>query len=379
MNQMEGVMNTNLGRSKVKGHYWAVLTVLICSLILFFCSLLSLLSGVRDYLYSSDVGAMFILAGIVAESLKIAGMTNASGVSLISFAMITQLLLMLITALSACIVLFGVLKDKRRTFFSYLMVIIGLLSASNGPLTGKPFIDFMIIISWVMAISSIMYIVPMRIANASYKKATKIAKKNYSINIECPRKRFLVAKVIVLIALTIVFVINTIICLKYVSGGSEAILEYLEYNVEARYKDISELDIGQGYVQTIFADVLLIRTGTYEDFYLNSAKLSLIGVVIGLVAVFSVCMLEIFMKKRKLWFACPLVFIISFLNIDVLLLKELLPNFLFLILSLFSILLACLYARIERVIQTREFLADFIQDRQSVQIPLNQTGPVGES
>ena len=77
-------------KKTIKGFYWAVLPVLFSALILFFCSGISLLSGVRDYLYSSDVGGMFIMAGIVAEFLRIAGIANATGASIISYAMITQ-------------------------------------------------------------------------------------------------------------------------------------------------------------------------------------------------------------------------------------------------------------------------------------------------
>ena len=340
----------------IRGFYWAVLPVLFSALILFFCSGISLLSGVRDYLYSSDVGGMFIMAGIVAEYLRIAGIANATGVSIISYAMITQLLLMLITALSACVVLLGAIKGKRRTFFSYLMVITGFFSASNGPLSGKAFLDFMIIVSWIMALSSIMYLVPMRIENISRKKANKIIKKRSSLNTDCPRNRFFALKVVVLIVLAIIFVINTLICYKYVSGGTEAVLEYIEYNAEARYKNINEMElIGRGYVQTEFADKILARTGTYE-YLLNTAKLSLVGVAIGLVTVIAVFMLETIMKNRKLWFTCPIVFIVVFINFNVLLFKEAIPDFLFLILNLISILMAFLFARIERAIQTRECL-----------------------
>lgn len=348
----------------IKGFYWAVLPVLFSALILLFCSGISLLSGVRDYLYSSDVGGMFIMAGIVVESLRIAGIANATGTSIISYAMITQLLLMLITALSACVVLLGAIKGKRRTFFSYLMVIVGFFSASNGPLSGKAFLDFMIIVSWIMALSSIMYIVPMRIENISRKKANKISKKKSLLHNDCPRNRFFALKVVVLIAIAIIFVINTLICFKYVSGGTEAVLDYIEYNAEARYKNINEMElIGRGYVQTAFADKILARTGTYEDFYLNTAKLSLIGVAIGLVTVVAVFMLETIMKNRKLWFTCPLVFIVSFINVDVLLIKELIPDFVFLILNLASILMAFLFARIERTIQTRECLLLLEQEK----------------
>lgn len=100
-----------------------------------------------EYLYSSDVGSMFIMAGIVAESLKLSGVTNASESSIVSYAMITQLGFMLITALSACLVLLGAIKGKRRTFFSYVMVIIGSISASKGSLAGNKFTDFMMIVS----------------------------------------------------------------------------------------------------------------------------------------------------------------------------------------------------------------------------------------
>ena len=352
-------------KKTIKGFYWAVLPVLFSALILFFCSGISLLSGVRDYLYSSDVGGMFIMAGIVAEYLRIAGIANATGVSIISYAMITQLLLMLIIALSACIVLLGAIKGKRRIFFSYLMVIIGFFSASSGPLSGKAFLDFMIIISWIMALSSIMYLVPMRIENISRKKANKIIKKRSSLNTDCPRNRFFALKIIVLVVLAIVFVINTLICLKYVSGGIEAVLDYWEYNVELRTKnEISGMKItGMGYVQTAFADMILARTGTYGDFYLSTAKMSLVSLVIGLLTVFIVLMMEIFIRNRKLWFTCPIVFIVVFINIDVLFLKKGIPDFLFLILNLTSILMAFCYARIERAIQTRECLMLLEQEK----------------
>ena len=152
-----------------------------------------------------------------------------------------------------------------------------------------------------------------------------------------------------------------------------ALKEYLEvikvYDLfdlkfyEARYKNINEMElIGRGYVQTEFADKILARTGTYE-YLLNTAKLSLVGVAIGLVTVIAVFMLETIMKNRKLWFTCPIVFIVVFINFNVLLFKEAIPDFLFLILNLTSILMAFCYARIERAIQTRECLMLLEQEK----------------
>ena len=109
--------------------------------------------------------------------------------------------------------------------------------------------------------------------------------------------------------------------------------------------------------------MILARTGTYGDFYLSTAKMSLVSLVIGLLTVFIVLMMEIFIRNRKLWFTCPIVFIVVFINIDVLFLKKGIPDFLFLILNLTSILMAFCYARIERAIQTRECLMLLEQEK----------------
>ena len=140
-------MSVNTNEVGIRDYYWAVFPVLICAIILFTCSILYLTTDMREYLYSSDVGSMFIMAGIVAESLKLVGVTNASESSIVSYAMITQLGFMLITALSACLVLLGAIKGKRKTFFSYDMVIIGSFSASKGSLAGNELTDFMMIVS----------------------------------------------------------------------------------------------------------------------------------------------------------------------------------------------------------------------------------------
>ena len=253
--------------------------------------------------------------------------------------------LFFLTTLFAFLLIKSKKREAKNTFYSWMMIICGILGLYEGSISEDVVSNIRLILSQLTVLSLICHYVVRRIDQSAYHRARRkhLINRKFSKNKELssPVRLALFRKILLILLIGLIFGVCFVLASRCVSTNNvpEAYANATNFKLyvssSTTYYVLSQKDVSSeemsnflktafemikpnffnGCVRSIVGEKLTEANGNTVEYYTNCAKTSSYGFVFGIVALF-VLLIFSFFKKDNLYITGFLA-VLLWLNFDI--------------------------------------------------------------